>query len=94
MTDLGFRPHGHRVLVQTLPPPKQVGAIHLPQAHVEKRVGEAIIVAIGKGVAPDFAARVGDHVYTDRFQGTEVTIKGTKFVLHEPENILAVLEHA
>ncbi len=41
-----------------------------------------------------FAAKVGDHVYTDRFQGTEVTIKGAKFVLHEPENILAVLEHA
>ena len=93
MTDLGFKPHGKRILVQPVPPPTKVGSIMLPPNALEQRPGEAIVVALGGKWPADIALRVGDRVYTDRFQGQPVEINGAAYRLHAPEEILAVVEH-
>lgn len=94
MTDLGFKPHGKRVLVQPLAPASQVGSILLPANAREQRPGEAIVVALGGKVPPELGVRVGDRVYTDRFQGQPIEIKGEMYRLHEPQEILAVITAA
>lgn len=94
MTDLGFKPHGKRVLVQPLAAPTKVGSIMLPSNALEQRTGEAIVVALGGKVPPELGVRVGDRVYTDRFQGQPIEIKGEMYRLHEPQEILAVITAA
>lgn len=92
MSDLGLKPHGKRVLVQPIVPPAKKGSILLPEQFREQRPGEAVVVAIGPRVPAELALRVGDRVYTDRFQGQEVTVSGTMYRLHAPGEILAVIE--
>jgi len=93
MSDLKFKPAGNRVLVQLLEQPAQVGSLHLPDNVRETRPAEGVIAGIGGRVPDTFEGRVGDRVYTDRFQGELVKIAGKPYRLHAPSEILAVIDH-
>lgn len=85
-----LRPTGQLVLVEPIMPQKQVGSIIVPETATEKWPAQAIVLAIGPKSLLDI--KVGDHVYTNRFEGTDVVVAGRHLRLLEPEQVLGLIE--
>lgn len=88
------RPAGQRVLVENVNPRDNVGGIVIPEAHRETRPAEAVVVSVGRKVKIDVGGRmlgVGDMVYTERYNGTYVTVAGKQMRMLAPNDILALI---
>lgn len=86
-----FKPTKGRVLVEAVHGAPRVGSIHIPDAVVEARPGEAVVVAVGPG--NELPIGVGDRVYTNRYGGSLVRMGEKEYRLLEPEDLLAVVEN-
>jgi len=92
------KPLGDRVLVEQVEE-KEVrkGSIIIPDTAKEKPM-EAVVVALGTGKTDDngkkipFEVKVGDHVLTSKYGGTEIKIDGKDYKILNSDDILAVLE--
>lgn len=86
------RPAGQRVLVENIKASDNINGLYIPEAHREQRPAEAVVVAIGKLVEIDVGGRnlgVGDRVFTERYNGQPVTVRGKPMRLLAPSDILA-----
>jgi chaperonin GroES len=92
------KPLGDRVLVEAVEE-KEVkkGGIIIPDTAKEKPM-EAVIVALGTGKTDDdgkkvpFEVKVGDHVLTSKYGGTEIKLDGKEYKILNSDDILAVLD--
>lgn len=91
------KPLGDRVLVEAVEE-KEVkkGGIIIPDTAKEKPM-EAVIVALGTGKTDDngkkipFEVKVGDHVLTSKYGGTEIKLDDKEYKILNSDDILAVL---
>jgi chaperonin GroES len=94
---LKVKPLGDRVLVEAVEE-KEVkkGGIIIPDTAKEKPM-EAVVVALGTGKTDDdgkkiaFEVKVGDHVLTSKYGGTEIKIDNQEYKILNSDDILAVL---
>ncbi|MCX8157707.1 MAG: co-chaperone GroES [Verrucomicrobiae bacterium] len=92
------KPLGDRVLVEPVEE-KEVkkGGIIIPDTAKEKPM-EAVVVALGTGKTDDngkkipFEVKVGDHVLTSKYGGTEIKLDDKEYKILNSDDILAVLE--
>jgi chaperonin GroES len=92
------KPLGDRVLVAAVEE-KEVkkGGIIIPDSAKEKPI-EAEIIALGTGKTDDngkkvpFEVKVGDHVLTSKYGGTEIKLDGKEYKILNSDDILAVLD--
>lgn len=89
MTNLRFKPTRDRILVEAVHSAPHVGAIHIPQGHVESHPAEAVVVAIGP--ANQLPVQVGSRVLTERFNGDQVQIGKNQYRLLGPNDLLAIV---
>ena len=88
-----------RVLVKRIEPPsKSIGGILLPDAVVEKKLNEGIVLACGPGrrdkdgsLLP-MGVKLDDKVLLPQYGGNEITIEDEEVVLFRDEDILGVLK--
>jgi len=93
-----IKPLGDRVLVEPVEE-KEVkkGGIIIPDTAKEKPM-EAVVVALGTGKTDDdgkkipFEVKVGDHVLTSKYGGTEIKMDDKEYKILNADEILAVLE--
>ena len=94
---LKVKPLGDRVLVEAVEE-KEVkkGGIIIPDTAKEKPM-EAVVVALGTGKTDDdgkkiaFEVKVGDHVLTSKYGGTEIKVDDKEYKILNSDDILAVL---
>ena len=89
---IALRPSGQRVLVENVHAKDNINGIYIPEAHRERNPAEAVVVALGCNVKIDVGGRnlgIGDRVYTERYNGTHVTVQGKPMRMLEPKDILA-----
>ena len=94
---LNVKPLGDRVLVEPVEE-KEVkkGGIIIPDTAKEKPM-EAVVVALGTGKTDDdgkkiaFEVKVGDHVLTSKYGGTEIKIDNQEYKILNSDDILAVI---
>jgi chaperonin GroES len=92
------KPLGDRVLVEPVEE-KEVkkGGIIIPDTAKVKPM-EAVVVALGTGKTDDngkkipFEVKVGDHVLTSKYGGTEIKLDDKEYKILNSDDILAVLE--
>jgi len=93
-----LKPLADRVIVkQTEAEEKTASGIYLPDAAKEKPTkGKVISVGPGKldekGKRMEPNVKAGDVVYYGKYAGTEVEVKGEKFVILRESDLLGVLE--
>jgi chaperonin GroES len=90
MTPIKFKPMRDQLLLESVHDRPVVGNIVIPQAYVEERPAEAVVIAKGARVKGD--VQVGDRVLTDRYAGDEVYIGARKFRLLREVDVLARLD--
>ena len=95
---LKVKPLGDRILVEAAEEKEaKKGGIIIPDTAKEKPI-EAVVVALGTGKTDDdgkklpFEVKVGDHVLTSKYGGTEIKLDGKEFKILNSDDILAVLE--
>ena len=89
---MNIKPLADRVLV--LPAPaeeKTIGGIIIPDTAKEKPLkGE--VIAVGNGTKDEeMILKVGDTVLYGKYAGTEIELKGTKYLIMRQSDVLAVL---
>src|ERR1700748_2319147 len=97
MAKLTIRPLEDRVVIQQIEAEeKTAGGIVLPDTAKEKpQQGEVLAVGPGKldekGTRHPMEVKVGDKVVFAKYNGTEVKIEGTEYLILSERDILAVL---
>ncbi len=96
MTKVKVKPLGDRVLLEQMDVAEQVkGGIVIPDSAKEKPQ-EYVVVALGTGKTDDngkkvpFDVKVGDHVLTSKYGGTEVKYDDKEYKIVSMDDILAV----
>ncbi|MEO8231208.1 MAG: co-chaperone GroES [Ignavibacteriota bacterium] len=92
-----LKPLGDRVVIEpAAAEEKTAGGIILPDTVKEKPV-EGTIIAVGPGKIADdgkvikMEVKVGDKVLYGKYSGTEVTIKGTEYLIMRESDIFGIL---
>lgn len=75
--------------MKPLPPPSDVGGIHIPEM-VRERPNIATIVARHRHAPADFI--LGSAVYLARYAGVEVVFDGEPYIVVAAEDVLLVKE--
>ena len=98
MSKINIQPLGDRVLVEQKEEAEQIkGGIVIPDSAKEKPL-EAVVVARGTGRIDDngkkvpFDVKVGDHVLTSKYGGTEVKYDDKEYKILNASDILAVVK--
>ena len=93
-----IRPLGDRVLIEALEVEEEnKGGIVIPDSAKEKPQ-EAVVIAVGPGKLDDNGklvkpeVKVGDHVLTSKYGGTEVKMDDKQYKILSSSDILAVVE--
>lgn len=81
-------PLGSNVVIR-IEKKRQAGGIFIPDTAREK-TGEGVIVALGP-TCSSLVLHVGDRVVFDRFEGREVEVGKTDFVILPEEKVLGIL---
>lgn len=96
--NMGIKPLGDRVLVQTIEVEEQVrGGIVIPESAKEKPQ-EAKVVALGTGKTDEngkkisFDVKVGDIVLTSKYSGTEIKYDDKEYKILNSIDIQAIIE--
>ena len=89
---MNIKPLADRVLI--LPAPaeeKTIGGIIIPDTAKEKPLkGE--VIAVGNGTKDEeMVLKVGDTVLYGKYDGTELEVEGTKYLIMRQSDVLAVL---
>ncbi len=93
---MDIRPLHDRIVVEAAPKEeKSAGGIILPDTAQEKpQRGKVLAVGPGKrldsGQLAPIDVQVGDHVLYGKYGGTEVSVKGTDYIILRADDILAV----
>lgn len=97
MSEIKLKPLGDRVVIEpAAAEEKTAGGIILPDTVKEKPV-EGTIIAVGPGKIADdgkvikMEVKVGDKVLYGKYSGTEVTIKGTEYLIMRESDIFGIL---
>lgn len=97
MAKCKIQPLGDRVLVEAIEVGEQKkGGIFIPDTAKEKPQ-EAVVIALGTGKVDDdgkrlpFDVKVGDHVLTSKYGGTEVKFEDKEYKILNSSDILAVI---
>ncbi|MBR4222933.1 MAG: co-chaperone GroES [Victivallales bacterium] len=95
---MNIKPLGDRVLIEAIEQKEVIkGGIVIPDSAKEKPQ-EAVVVAVGpgkrddKGVLIPVEVKVGDHVLTSKYGGTEIKIDDKEYKILNSSDILAVVE--
>lgn len=85
-----LRPNGHRILVKMDTIDRTKGGLLIPDSALpESRRG----VVISHGTASEeFNTKLGDHVLLPEYGGDKYEINGSKHIMIEEDDILAILE--
>jgi chaperonin GroES len=93
-----LRPLHDRVLVKRLDEKDEKhGHIIIPDSAKEKPQ-EGTVIAIGTGKLTDqgknlpLAVKAGDRILFGKYSGSEVTLRGTEYLIMKEEDVLAVLD--
>lgn len=93
-----IKPIGHRVLVKRAEAEKKTaGGLFLPDNSQEKPQ-EATVIALGTGGRDKdgkeipFNVSVDNKVLITKYGGTEVTFDGTKYIILNESDILAIID--
>ncbi|MBR0459735.1 MAG: co-chaperone GroES [Victivallales bacterium] len=94
---MNIKPLGDRVLVKAIEAKEEMkGGIYIPDSAKEKPQ-EAEVVAVGPGKRDDdgklipVEVKVGDHVLTSKYGGTEIKIDDEDYKILSSSDILAVV---
>jgi len=89
--DLGT-PVLDRVIIEEAPAEEMTaGGIYIPDASQE-RPERGIVVGVGAGKKDEpMTVKIGDTVLYGKYAGTEVTIKGGKYLIMREADILVIL---
>ena len=95
---MNIKPLGDRVLIEAIEQKEVIkGGIVIPDSAKEKPQ-EAVVVAVGPGKRDDKGAlvpvevKVGDHVLTSKYGGTEIKIDDKEYKILNSSDILAIVE--
>ena len=95
---MNIKPLGDRVLIEAIEQKEVIkGGIVIPDSAKEKPQ-EAVVVAVGPGKRDDKGAlvpvevKVGDHVLTSKYGGTEIKIDDKEYKILNASDILAIVE--
>ena len=89
---MNIKPLADRVLVVPAPAEeKTIGGIIIPDTAKEKPLkGE--VVAVGNGTKDEeMVVKVGDTVLYGKYAGTELELKGNKYLIMRQSDILAIV---
>lgn len=98
MASLGLKPLGDRILVQPIEAEEKTAAgIVLPDTAKEKpQQGKVLAVGPGRfkenGERLPMTVKEGQTVLFARYAGTEVKINGTKYLIMNESEVLAIVE--
>ena len=95
---MNIKPLGDRVLIEAIEQKEVIkGGIVIPDSAKEKPQ-EAVVVAVGPGKRDDngvlvpVEVKVGDHVLTSKYGGTEIKIDDKEYKILNSSDILAIVE--
>ena len=95
---MNIKPLGDRVLIEAIEQKEVIkGGIVIPDSAKEKPQ-EAVVVAVGpgkrdeKGTLIPVEVKVGDHVLTSKYGGTEIKIDDKEYKIMNSSDILAIVE--
>ena len=95
---MNIKPLGDRVLIEAIEQKDIIkGEIVIPDSAKEKPQ-EAVVVAVGPGKYDDkgklipVEVKVGDHVLTSKYGGTEIKIDDKEYKILNSSDILAIVE--
>jgi len=93
-----IEPLGDRVLIEAVEQKEVIkGGIVIPDSAKEKPQ-EAVVVAVGPGKRDDkgtlipVEVKVGDHVLTSKYGGTEIKIDDKEYKILNSSDILAIVK--
>ena len=88
---MNIKPLKDRVLLKPLEhEPKTEGGLYLPDTAKDDKVHEAEVVAVGE--SKDSLVKAGQKVLFESFAGTEIKVKGQRYLLVDIKDVLAVVE--
>ena len=89
---MNIKPLADRVLVLPAPAEEKVGGIIIPDTAKEKPQ-HGTIVAAGNGTKDEeMILKEGDEILYGKYSGTELEIKGTKYLIMRQSDVLAVVQ--
>lgn len=88
---MNIKPLKDRVLIK----PKETeqkteGGIYLPDTAKDDKVHEGEVIAVGE--SKEVQLKVGQKVLFEGFSGTELKMGGTKYLLLDVKDVLAIVE--
>ena len=94
MSDVKIKPLGKRILVQ----PEEVeektaaGLYIPPTANEEKKPASGKVLKLGSAEKSKFHMKIGDWVFFKKYSPEEVLVDGTKYLIVEIDDVIAVIE--
>ena len=89
---MNIKPLADRVLVLPAQAEEKVGGIIIPDTAKEKPQ-HGTIVAAGNGTKDEeMILKEGDEVLYGKYSGTELEVKGTKYLIMRQSDVLAVVQ--
>jgi len=86
---VNVQPIGDRVLVQEIEiKEEKIGSIYIPDTAKEKPQ-QGAVVAVGDDEELNKKLKVGDTVIYAKYGGTEIKIKGEKYIILKLDDVLA-----
>jgi chaperonin GroES len=91
-----MRPVNDRVLIRPKQAPDKIGSLYIPDTAKEKPL-EGEVVAIGNGKIAETGesfpldVKVGEVVMYGKYAGTEIEVRGEKFLVMREDDIIGVL---
>ncbi len=89
---MNIKPLADRVLVLPAQAEEKVGGIIIPDTAKEKPQ-HGTVVAAGNGTKDEeMVLKEGDEVLYGKYSGTELEVKGTKYLIMRQSDVLAVVQ--
>ena len=90
---MNIKPLADRVLIEpTAAEEKTLSGIIIPDTAKEKPL-RGKVLAVGQGTKDDpMILKAGDEVLYGKYAGTEIELKGTKYLIMRQSDVLAVID--
>jgi len=94
--DIGIRPLADRVIIKRIDERTTEGGIVIPDTAGDKSQ-KGIIMAVGPGKYEDgklqtLSLKCNDNVIFNKYAGTEITIKGTNYLVIKEDDVIAIVD--
>ena len=91
MAEIGIKPLGAKVVIQTIEESDRTeSGLYLSAVNKEKPQ-TGLLVAKGKIAMEDMDAKIGDTVLFPKYTGTEIKFNTIEYIVMDYEKVLAVL---